>query len=62
LGLDEEHDKIDYKTINNDILINALDALGIKGEASGRNDIVVDGKKVNFYSIDSIGIWISIQT
>ncbi|CAD8154418.1 unnamed protein product [Paramecium pentaurelia] len=37
----------DPKTINNDILINALLNLGIEAQASGRNDIVVGEKKVS---------------
>jgi len=36
-----------YKTLNNEILIEALSSLGITGEASGRNDLTVDGKKVS---------------
>jgi lipoate-protein ligase A len=33
--------------MNNDVLINSLDILGIKAEPTGRNDIHVDGKKVS---------------
>lgn len=39
--------KSDYKTMNNDILIQSLDKHGIKAEPSGRNDICVDSKKVS---------------
>ena len=39
--------KEDYKTLNNDVLIRALDKLGVKGEASGRNDLTIDGRKVS---------------
>ena len=37
----------DYKTLNNDILINALSKLGISAVPSGRNDLEVDGKKIS---------------
>lgn len=33
--------------MNNDILINALDSFGIQAEPSGRNDLVVQGRKVS---------------
>lgn len=33
--------------MNNDILINALTKMGVNAEASGRNDIHVDGRKVS---------------
>ena len=39
--------KEDYKTMNNEVLLKSLEAFGIKGEASGRNDLVVDDKKVS---------------
>ena len=36
----------DYKTTNNELLIDALTDLGIYGaRASGRNDIVIDNKQ-----------------
>lgn len=35
------------KERNNDIIIRALGSFGIKAEASGRNDIVVDGRKIS---------------
>ena len=36
----------DYKTTNNELLIDALTNLGIHGaRASGRNDIVIDNKQ-----------------
>jgi len=35
------------KERNNDIIIRALGRFGIEAEASGRNDIVVDGKKIS---------------
>jgi lipoate---protein ligase len=37
----------DYKTMNNEVLINALAKFGVKAEPSGRNDIHVDGRKVS---------------
>lgn len=37
----------DFKTFNNDILIGSLDKFGVKAEASGRNDLVVDGRKIS---------------
>ena len=38
----------DFKTMNNEVIITALQMLDIKNaEASGRNDIVVDGKKIS---------------
>lgn len=40
--------KEDYKTMNNAVLIEALRKLGVQGaEATGRNDICVDGRKVS---------------
>ncbi len=46
---------IDFKKINTEIILNAFKHLGIQAEASGRNDILVDGKKVinNSYLISS---------
>ena len=37
---------IDYKKINTEIILNSFKSLGINAEASGRNDILVEGKKV----------------
>ena len=37
----------DFKTLNNEVLIRSLEAFNIVGEASGRNDLVVDGKKIS---------------
>jgi len=35
-------DKVDFKTMNNDILINCLkNGFGITAEASGRNDLII---------------------
>ena len=39
--------KQDFKTLNNEVLLSALRTLGVEGEASGRNDLTVDGKKVS---------------
>ena len=39
--------KTDYKTMNNDILINSLLAFNVQAEASGRNDLCVEGRKVS---------------
>jgi lipoate-protein ligase A len=39
--------KEDFKTMNNVILINALSKFGVNAEATGRNDICVDGRKVS---------------
>ena len=39
--------KQDFKTLNNEVLINSLSQFGIKAEASGRNDMVVDGRKIS---------------
>jgi lipoate-protein ligase A len=37
-----------YKTMNNDVLIKTLEALGIPGaEPSGRNDIVIKDRKIS---------------
>ena len=33
--------------MNNEILLAALNDLGVKAEASGRNDLVSDGKKIS---------------
>lgn len=40
----DKQDKIDFKVLNIPIVM-ALEKLGIKCELSGRNDIVIDGKK-----------------
>ena len=37
----------DYKNINNSIVLRALNVLDIEAETSGRNDIIVEGKKVS---------------
>lgn len=38
----------DYsKERNTDIVVSALDRLGVRAQASGRNDILVDGRKVS---------------
>lgn len=43
------HDPIvDFKQINTEILINTFKNLGINATFSGRNDILVDDKKVIF--------------
>jgi lipoate-protein ligase A len=39
--------KEDYKTMNNEVIIEALKQLGVNAEATGRNDIHVNGKKVS---------------
>lgn len=39
--------KEDFKTMNNEVLLKSIERFGIKGEASGRNDLVVDGKKIS---------------
>ena len=39
--------KEDFKTMNNEVLIQSLKSFGITGEASGRNDLVVDNRKVS---------------
>ena len=39
--------KTDFKTMNNEVLLKSLERFGIKGEASGRNDLVVDNKKIS---------------
>ena len=39
---------IDFKIINTEILIKSLKNLGINAEFSGRNDLLVNGKKVSF--------------
>jgi lipoate-protein ligase A len=36
-----------YKLANNEIILNALGRLGVSAEASGRNDITYDGKKIS---------------
>lgn len=39
-------ESVDFKTMNNDILINALkNGFGIEAEASGRNDMVIPSKE-----------------
>lgn len=43
----EDFAKQDFKTMNNEVLIESLKAFGVEGKASGRNDLEVDGKKVS---------------
>lgn len=43
----EDFSKTDYKTLNNNVLIDAISTFDIKAEASGRNDLEVDGKKIS---------------
>lgn len=39
----EQFEKVDFKTMNNDVLINALQSrFGITAAASGRNDLVIE--------------------
>lgn len=33
--------------MNNEVLLKSLKKFGVKGEASGRNDLVVDNKKIS---------------
>ncbi len=50
--------EVDFKKNNTEILIKSLQNLGIKSEFSGRNDLLVDGKKVSFYHITILlDIW-----
>lgn len=42
------NDQLDYRSVNNSIIIDALSKMNIKAEVSGRNDLVVDGKKVYY--------------
>eukprot|EP00831_Metopus_contortus_P064900 TRINITY_DN58036_c0_g1_i1.p1 TRINITY_DN58036_c0_g1~~TRINITY_DN58036_c0_g1_i1.p1 ORF type:complete len:370 (-),score=45.18 TRINITY_DN58036_c0_g1_i1:38-1147(-) len=43
-----ENEKIDFKYMNTDVLVDAMKELRISGaEPSGRNDILVNGKKVS---------------
>eukprot|EP01022_Parablepharisma_sp_SALTPOND_P015720 TRINITY_DN224_c0_g4_i1.p2 TRINITY_DN224_c0_g4~~TRINITY_DN224_c0_g4_i1.p2 ORF type:complete len:378 (-),score=54.47 TRINITY_DN224_c0_g4_i1:4217-5350(-) len=46
--LDGTHSSTNFKELNTDVLLDALNMLGIPNAAkSGRNDIVIDGKKVS---------------
>ena len=47
----------EFKTMNNSIVLRALSSLDVDAETSGRNDIVVEGKKVSgsAYKIDHRG-------
>jgi len=40
-------DASDFKTFNNEVLLDALTRFGIEGEMSGRNDLTVGGRKVS---------------
>jgi len=37
---------LNAKNTNNQIILKGLDSLNLKAEVSGRNDILLDGKKV----------------
>lgn len=41
----EKDDKLEYRSANNEIIVDALKNMGVKAEVSGRNDLVTDGKK-----------------
>lgn len=43
----KDYGKQDFKTMNNEVLIESLNKFGIKAEASGRNDLIVNGRKVS---------------
>lgn len=43
----DDFSKQDFKTLNNEVLLSAMKDLGVEGQASGRNDLTVDGKKVS---------------
>jgi lipoate-protein ligase A len=43
----DDFSKQDFKTLNNEVLLDSLQSFGVTGEASGRNDLTVDGKKVS---------------
>ncbi len=38
---------VDFKSLNTQIIIKSLNNLGVKAESSGRNDILVDGRKIS---------------
>ena len=40
---------LNAKHSNNQILLDGLARIGLKAEVSGRNDILLDGKKVSFF-------------
>lgn len=41
----EKDQKLDYRSVNNQIIIDALQGLNIKAEISGRNDLISEGRK-----------------
>lgn len=43
----DDFSKQDFKTLNNELLINALASFDIQAEASGRNDMVVNDRKIS---------------
>lgn len=47
----DKDDKLDYRSVNNQIILQALSQVGIKAEVSGRNDLVSNGKKVKEFFI-----------
>lgn len=49
-------DKLDYRSVNNQIIIDALKGLGIQGEVSGRNDLISEGKKVSMHLCSSLAL------
>lgn len=44
----KDFSKEDYKTMNNEVLIQSLTKIGVQGaEPTGRNDICVHGRKIS---------------
>lgn len=43
----DDFSRQDFKTFNNELLINALYTFDIKAEASGRNDLVIGDRKIS---------------
>ena len=40
-------DKVDFKTMNNDLLLGALKKFGLEAKASGRNDLTIENEGVD---------------
>lgn len=55
--LNPEYPPLNVKEFNDEIVKNALRGLGVAAESAGRNDLLVDGKKVSgsAFEVDLFG-------
>lgn len=54
-------DPLNYKSVNEKILLKALKELGVEAEASGRNDLTYHQKKVLHFDIIDFGVCLQAE-